>query len=407
MSPKCNAKAYYLLLPLFAFLVQFKHHLQLRNFQSQLGFNFTSSARKTDLETERRSRNQSFSSPITFNASVKSQALNDLFLNQTENLLSQPPLDQVKNEGYTRFKGLPQDLTKNRNAIKLLRKCEKPKCKTFYTHTRSDRSGASIFEMLTAHAYASFLGYEYTYGGACGDSIFMDTFLSAIEALGLKDDLVFNAPVCANVTEECYLYEKLSCLRRGIAISMTPEWKDYIQSKVYRHLGLEPKEKSGNNETTVAVHVRRQDITPCAKKYKTRERYDPNQHYLDVLDEYVDKNASVTMYSMANPYEPFTVFEERNYSIVLGGSIQETWKRILEADTFVMSRSSFSLVPAVLHRGKVIFTRFLYSNSTTDSIIPYAGSLPEWTVVNDNIMTRTWVEHALLQQNCTKRRIRR
>lgn len=267
-----------------------------------------------------------------------------------------------------------------------LNSCSVPRCQRFYTRTRQDRSGAQIFEMLTAHAYASYLGYEY--GGVCGKSRYMEDYLKLTASLGLEDELIFNSASCSQIADECFIYHKLSCLRQFSWAFMSYEWKAYMRNKVYQALHLE--EKSDPN-FSIAVHIRRGDVTPCLEKVATRKRYDPNQHFLDIIDRYAEDGATVTIYTVKKSYEPFSVFRSRNYRLILGGSIETVWRGILQADMFVMSRSAFSLVPAVLSRGSVVFTPYPY--------MPHPHS--DWHVVMESILNRTESLQGRLFQNCS------
>ena len=149
----------------------------------------------------------------------------------------------------------------------------------------------------------------------------------------------------------------------------TPDWLHYIRSKA----SYQPAPSS--NVTQIVVHARRGDVSPCNKKLK---RYLPNQYYLQVLDEFIPRDGRpyhVTIFgesfSFSNPLEPWTDFSSRKHTTLqLDTDVRMVWHSIMTADVFIMSKSAFSMVPALFNtRGRVVYT-------------PYWNEpLLEWTVL--------------------------
>jgi hypothetical protein len=104
----------------------------------------------------------------------------------------------------------------------------------------------------------------------------------------------------------------------------------------------------------------------------------PNQYYLDLIYKYAPPGANVTIYTERQSYEPLDDFGF--YNLYLDGSIQDVWRRFLTSDVLILSKSTFSLVPAILSRRdktKVIYTPFWHR------------PLPGWEVVDPIQMDRT------------------
>ena len=192
----------------------------------------------------------------------------------------------------------------------------------------------------------------------------------------------------------------------------TPEWIHFIQKHyIVPHITKEEKKEiimstttnsttaNANTTTTttqpspyvIAVHVRRGDVNPCCYE----NRYLPNSHYISLIQRYVTKfitsssatsdNTSaskkreihVKIFSESKSFESLDEF--RNVSsyyyhsseeeesgqdkdsstinirpkihvdLLLDGDPLDAWKALLVADVVIMSKSSFSIVPAVLN----------------------------------------------------------
>lgn len=256
----------------------------------------------------------------------------------------------------------------------------------YYTVARTDRSGASIKEMLLAHAHSFW--NNVTYGGACIDAIdwskkrgdvkklqkkFDQRLVDKkklINTIGLADDLLFACPTKEDLKNHKAYYRKRSQFTKQL---FPAEWIEYLR---YRsNFVYDEKPASPSRVKQVAIHLRRGDFTPC----HVADRYMPNIYYLQVMDMYLPRfcptpeSCHVTVYSEPNPYEPFDPFLARNVTLDLDSSVEDIWKTFINADVLIMSRSSFSFVPALLNRNFVV--------------APYTGIAP-WTMVDWGIYNR-------------------
>jgi hypothetical protein len=100
----------------------------------------------------------------------------------------------------------------------------------------------------------------------------------------------------------------------------------------------------------------------------------------------------VTIFSEERHFEPFDEFIRRNYTLQINTDVGEAWKAMISSDLLVISRSTFSLVPALFTHGKVLF-------------IPKRGwniGGMGWTAVKESILNETSVkmEQLLREDGC-------
>jgi len=269
-----------------------------------------------------------------------------------------------------------------------------PKKTALYSFMRGDRSGNVVHDMIFAAAYAFKLRSDgYHYVGACiqyyGNKRLQRKeriHKKLVRTLGLKHVLQFDCPpgyydtLVNNITTEnldpsLYEYyledgnESYAILNENVYREeelLTPEFRQYLISR----------RRGSYNSGKIAVHIRRGDVSPCS--YHVREevanpcsvdyRYSPNQLYLDILDGVMGSGdgskvpryrpEQVMYFSQRKSFENFTEFHKRGYTAKIDGDIGETWVEMANADVFVMSKSSFSFVPAFLNNNTVIYTPF-------------------------------------------------
>ncbi len=218
----------------------------------------------------------------------------------------------------------------------------------------------AIEDMLVANALA--FNQKKTFGGACG-IIAPDVKAqneALIKALGLQSELYYACPV-ANDTKAVILttaqYEYLSYRDTEL---MSSAWIKRLQKKIQY-----PKAKSKN--LSIVAHVQRGDVTPCITEYV---RYLPNIHFQQLIQQYFQRGKTdVTIISQTPSSESFQDFTASGYQLHLNRSIEEDWLEMLTADVLIMSRSSYSLVPAIFNRNTIVYTHYWHE------------PLPRWKVV--------------------------
>lgn len=241
------------------------------------------------------------------------------------------------------------------------------------------KSGKVVEEMLIAHAYI--FHQNTTYGGCCGSrSAKMTAHEDLLDALGLKDVLRFRCP-------RDYIHDtktRRSVIAKDRYMSedthiWTPEYVDYLRSLV-----TYPERR--HKEYTIVVHMLRGNTSPCKKENRGYHSYLPNLHYQNLIDKYMKPGARVIIYTSAKSFEDLNEFKNRGYEVNTGTSLKDTWKEFVTADVFIMSRSDFSMVPAMVAKGIVVYTPFWHH------------PLRLWKRASKSIMKKTDEETVRLQE---------
>jgi hypothetical protein len=240
------------------------------------------------------------------------------------------------------------------------------------------KSGKVVEEMLMAHAYI--FHQNATYGGCCGSrSAQMTAHEDLLDVLGLKDVLRFRCP-------RDYVHDTItqrSVIPKGRYLAedthvWTPEYVEYLRSLV-----TYPERR--HKEYTIVVHMLRGNTSPCKKENRGFHSYLPNIHYQNLISKYMKPGARVIIYTSAKSFESLNEFRNRGYEVNTGTSLKDTWKQFVTADVFIMSRSDFSMVPAMVAKGIVVYTPFWHH------------SLRRWKRASKSIMKKTDEETLRLQ----------
>lgn len=251
----------------------------------------------------------------------------------------------------------------------------------FHHYVHSTQSSA-IEDMLMCHAYA--FHKSATYGGACSgaDTPEIAANKALLNVIGLKEALPFKCSVDYPRSPQTRVSTiPRSSYRKDDTRIWTPEYLDYLRSLV-RY----PKKKS--DQYTIAVHIRRGKVSPCQELQNGYSKYLPNSHYMSLIDKYNEPGARVIIFSQLGTFESLDVFSDRGYEIYLGADVGNIWRHFLTADVLILSRSDFSMVPAYLAKGKVVYTPMWHMRGRG------------WTRVPDDIMQQSDKEMKRLQNLC-------
>ena len=309
-----------------------------------------------------------------------------------------------------------------------------------YHHTlrsSSGKEGAVILNMLMAHAYAYHNGFIY--GGSCGEGndVGRDPENSLIEAVGLQDYLQFACPRDLATTDRKKVIPSNSYVHDGTRI-FTPEYVEKLKTAVNIKKNISPhqQERDANSKiNTIVVHVSRgKKFTPCRRAvHNGYEPYLPNKHYQVseavlccvfrvkkcismcevkvniillflftkmLINKYMKPESDgyenkVIIYSQSTSYESLDEFKERGYELHIDEPIDDVWKTIMTvANVFIMSRSSFSFVPAMLVNNDA-------SNSTKVVYTPFWDEpIRGWDIVRKDIQTKSDMELERLKSTC-------
>lgn len=260
-----------------------------------------------------------------------------------------------------------------------------------YHHTlraSNGKEGAVVLDMLLAHVYAYHQGEIY--GGSCGEGndVGREPENSLIRTIGLEDFLQFACPRDFKTMDRKKVTPGKSYIQDGTR-AFTPEYIDLLKGVVKY-----PKKQQDENTNIIVVHISRgKKITPCRKvPYKDFEPYLPNKHYQLLINKYSkpDHDNKVIIFSQSSSFEKFDEFSEKGYELHIDEDISDVWSTALLSDVFIMSRSSFSFVPAMVAKDstKVVYTPFWYQ--------PIRG----WDVVRHDIQAQSDAEFQRLKSTC-------
>ena len=254
----------------------------------------------------------------------------------------------------------------------------------YFHHYKKGKAGAVIEDMLMCHAYAYHT--QGGYGGICGKvkPEKLAQYESLLEAMGLAHALPFACPSQFrrdSTTRRSMVPREL--YRKDDVRIWTPDYVDFLKTQVKY-----PAKK--DDRFTIAVHIRRGDVTPCRLENHGFERYLSNKHFLMVIEKYYQPGARVVIFSQEESYESWDEFKNKGYELQLDGEITDAWKTIVSADLVILSRSSFSFIPAMVAKGKVIYTPYWHK------------PLRRWVHVDKEIMDKSDAETERLQEACPK-----
>ena len=303
---------------------------------------------------------------------------------QSESLSSnrKPSLENLQSEL------LPRSETNDaNNSLSSPTNAPEPKKMVFFHHYLVGKPGAVIHDMLMCHAYA--FQQNALYGGACRGEVTPEiqrrssVNLQLLDSIGLRDQLRF-----ACIRD--FYNDTSRTPRRTIPKDVyskegtrlwTPEYLDYLKL----HVNYPPKVP---DKFTIAVHIRRQEVTPCLKPHEGYDLYLPNSHYQALIDKYMQPDARVVIFSQNKSFESFDDFRTKGYELKLDDAVTEVWKTIAVSDVVILSRSSFSLIPAVVAKGTVVYTPFWHA------------PLKRWQVVDQELLDRSHSETERLKTRC-------
>jgi hypothetical protein len=101
-------------------------------------------------------------------------------------------------------------------------------------------------------------------------------------------------------------------------------------------------------------------------------------------------NAKVVIYSQEPSHESLDEFRDKGYELNTSTNMAEVWIAALTADVFIMSRSDFSFIPAILTKATVVYTPF------------WEKAHRGWDVVGNDVMDQTTAEFQRLSAACPK-----
>ena len=292
----------------------------------------------------------------------------------------------------------------------------------FFSVARLDRFGAFVHDMLMAHQYA--FEHNATYGGACPlknspqfarnadlHNQRLNLHQELIQALGLSHILKVACPQqhIADGQQRRQVQAKILSRKDYYNIPSklyNEQWLQYLHKRLLlpttTHQTSRHDDDDDDDLLNVACHVRRGDVTPCANA----DRYFPNLYYLQVLERHImGKNQyltriNVTIFSESSSFESLDVFRRgkkntNDFTLALDTNIATIWRAIMQANIVVLSKSTFSMVPAMLNPTATVFYPNMSSASSGSMVVA-----PHWTKVDDDIVENAAREFQRLRAEC-------
>ncbi len=137
-----------------------------------------------------------------------------------------------------------------------------------------------------------------------------------------------------------------------------------FRNKIYDNLPFKDEKLEG---FTVSVHIRRGDIE--VRRGRNCVRSLPNSHYINILRliKGIRPEAQITIYTQDGFVDYDDSFARLGCKIEMEKNqdhvndtekVKEHWKGMILSDIFIMSKSSFSYVPAIFNKNLVVYTGF-------------------------------------------------
>ena len=222
----------------------------------------------------------------------------------------------------------------------------------YYSGGRRDRSGAQIHDMLLAKAYC--MKHDYKYVGCPTDTSTTRSLLHYLNIGNTYNDVGSDIISRHHHAQSTFLRPEL--YRKDDSDIFTPDIRNEIISNFDYEFG---------NAFTITVHIRRGDVTPQA--YPTRYLY--NEYYMRMLKkvlaqlkEHDVKDVVINICSESKSFEAIDEFKGLTstckVNLLLDTELRSVYKLMIHADVLILSRSSFSFVPAFYNKRCVIYHPF-------------------------------------------------
>ncbi len=130
-----------------------------------------------------------------------------------------------------------------------------------------------------------------------------------------------------------------------------------------------------DSEFIVSIHIRRGDIGPGDKNL----RYTPDDYYFFLIDEIYNYKPDAKIYIFSESsfakQSNYSKYSQLNCIFKLGTSMTEAFNYMIQSDIFIMSASSFSVIPALYRRQGLTIS--VPSKYWTDLVDWTCGSIDE------------------------------
>jgi len=197
---------------------------------------------------------------------------------------------------------------------------------------------------LTLDKNKTYCGYCIT--GKHGIQLTRESLRKTITAIGLESLLPYACPPSMeDVTSNKEYYSEKYFTKKALTNARQ------ISQKFVTNFHVNKPQSCHR----IVVHIRRGDVTEATYP----NRYLPNRYYLKQIEKYRRKcengiYSDVVIFSESTPTDPFDAFYYMDYDVRLDASIEDVWTTAINCDVFIMSKSSFSYIPALLTRATTV-----------------------------------------------------
>lgn len=212
-----------------------------------------------------------------------------------------------------------------------------------YNKSIPDRTGSQINEDIFVQAHCLKQGLSYV--GSWGPAHFENHY---------KLSKMLNLPLPSKIFPSAYSkYIEIKPDDYSKGVYPDPNLlidQNFINS--LRKNFLSTVKPPNHDRPKIAVHLRRGDV-----KMDNQMRYVPNSYYVDVLTriKQISPNVDISIFSESHSSESFDVFRQLGCKLFLDADLEFTWKEMIFSDVLVMSKGSFSYVPAIYNSNFVIY----------------------------------------------------
>lgn len=135
--------------------------------------------------------------------------------------------------------------------------------------------------------------------------------------------------------------------------------QDKLEKKL-KYLKSRFKYYKKNDIFTIAIHIRRGDVD-----INFKDRYIEDKYYINLIVQFTKilkeakKKFKIHIYSQKELKTE--LYENLNCTFFINTDFSESWLDMINADIFVMSKSTFSMVPAIYNSNMVIYHPFFFN----------------------------------------------
>ena len=210
----------------------------------------------------------------------------------------------------------------------------------YFSYYLPDRSGTQLNSILANYFYC--YQNNLVYGGPIPNKKRRNYWLYLRNIRNTQELITFlNLPRPDVIPEQPQI-------TKGIHISnLTPEFRDLLYNKMKKNLSIIKTDP----EFIVSIHIRRGDIGPSGK---WSFRYTFDDYFFSLIEEIYKYKPDAKIYVFSEisftEQSNYLRYKQLNCIFKLGTSMTEAFNYMIQSNIFIMSASSFSLIPALYRR---------------------------------------------------------